>query len=102
MGEKRIGIGIVGAGVVGGGVVKVLRGRESYFGEELGLPLRLVRVADKDTGRFASLPTGDAALSGSADDVLGDPAVDIAVELIGGTGFAREFVLSSSVPESRS
>jgi homoserine dehydrogenase len=93
--EKGINIGLVGAGVVGGGVVKVFREQESFFRRSLGLPLRLARIADKDTNRFASLPTGDAALSSSAADVLGDPAIDIVVELIGGTGYAREFVLEA-------
>ncbi len=95
MGGKSINIGLVGAGVVGGGVVKVLRAQESFFRGALGLPLRLARVADKDTGRLAALPTGDAILSGSASDVLGDPSIDIAVELIGGTGYARTFVLEA-------
>lgn len=95
MGEKAINIGLVGAGVVGGGVVKVFREQESFFRKSFGLPLRLARIADKDTSRFASLPTGDALLSASASDVLGDPGIDIVVELIGGTGYAREFVLEA-------
>jgi len=95
MGAKEIGIGLVGAGVVGGGVVKVFREQEAFFRDKLGLPLHLARVVDKDRGRFDSLPTGDALLSSSADDVLGDGAIDIAVELIGGTGYAREFVLEA-------
>jgi homoserine dehydrogenase len=95
MGGKEIGIGLVGAGVVGGGVVKVFRGQESFFRDKLGLPLRLARVVDKDASRFSGLPTGDALLSSSAEDVLGDPGVDIAVELIGGTGYARDFVLEA-------
>jgi homoserine dehydrogenase len=95
MGSGEIGIGLAGAGVVGGGVVKLLGEQDAYFRGKLGLPLALVRVAEKDERRLASLPTGGAALSGSADDVLGDGSVDIAVELIGGTGYAREFVLAA-------
>jgi homoserine dehydrogenase len=95
MGGGEIGIGLAGAGVVGGGVVKLLREQDAYFRGKLGLPLRLVRVAEKDERRLAALPTGGAALSGSADDVVRDASVGIAVELIGGTGYAREFVLAA-------
>jgi homoserine dehydrogenase len=95
MGKNEIRVGLVGAGTVGGGVVKVLREQEAFFREKLGIPLRLARIVDKERSRFASLPVGDALLSSSADDVLGDPSIDIAVELIGGTGYAKDFVLAA-------
>jgi homoserine dehydrogenase len=95
MDKREIRIGLVGAGIVGGGVVKVFRGQEEFFRDKLGLPLRLARIVDKDRSRFAALPVGDALLSSSADDVLGDPSIDIAVELIGGTSYARDFVLAA-------
>jgi homoserine dehydrogenase len=95
MGAREIRIGLVGAGTVGGGVVKVLRAQEAFFRDKLGLPLKLVRIVDKEKSRFDSLPVGDAVLSSSADDVLDDKSIDIAIELIGGTGYAREFVLAA-------
>ena len=92
---KSINIGLVGAGTVGGGVVKILARKLAVFREQLGLDLRLARIAEKDAARLAGLPVGDAVLSQRAEDVLGDDAIDIVVELIGGTTVARDVVLQA-------
>jgi homoserine dehydrogenase len=92
---KEIEIGIVGAGTVGGGVIKLLRQRLDSIKNELGLPVRLARIADKDTSRLSSLPVGDAVCSADPQDILRDEAIQIVIELVGGTTFAQELVLSA-------
>jgi homoserine dehydrogenase len=93
---KDIGVGLVGLGTVGGGVVKVLHEQLEFFREQLGLPLRLARVADVRAERFRELAIGgNVACSADAKDVLGDPAVQIVIELVGGTTFARSLVLDA-------
>jgi homoserine dehydrogenase len=89
---KNINIGLIGAGTVGGGVVKLLAGKIGFFQEKLGLPLRLHRIADKEQGRVRSLPVGDAICTGDAEDVLGDGQVDVVIELVGGTTFAKHVI----------
>ncbi len=95
MSDKGIGIGLAGAGTVGGGVVKVFREREGFFRRELRLPLLLSRIVDAEASRFAKLPTGDALCSARLGDILEDPDIGIAIELIGGTGIARDFILAA-------
>ncbi|NLE01454.1 MAG: homoserine dehydrogenase, partial [Fibrobacter sp.] len=90
-----ISIGLIGAGTVGGGVVKVLAQRKEMFRNNLGLPIRLARIADKATFRFKDLPVGDAICTADAQDVLNDPEIQIVIELIGGTGFAKTVVLEA-------
>ncbi len=90
---KTINIGLIGAGTVGGGVVKILARKRDLFAQNLGLDLRLTRIADKEPARFKELPVGDAQCTESAEDVLQDDSIDIVVELIGGTTVAREVVL---------
>ncbi len=93
---REIGIGLVGAGVVGGGVVKVLAEQLQFFRDELHLPMRLVRIADVKTERFAQLPLAPDTVCGpSAEELLEDPLVHVVVELVGGTGFARTLVLDA-------
>lgn len=93
--DKEIGLGLAGAGTVGGGVVKVFRERERFFRQELRLPVRLARVVDARAERFGGLPTGDARCSGALEDILDDPSIGIAIELIGGTGIAKDFILAA-------
>jgi homoserine dehydrogenase len=92
---NEIRIGLIGAGTVGGGVVKVLANRVKSFENELGLSIKLARIADKISSRFNELPGGDAVCTTEASDVINDPSIDIVIELVGGTTFARTVVLDA-------
>ena len=92
---STIKIGLVGAGTVGGGVVRVLDKRREYFKNELGLDIKLACVVDTARERFAQLPVGDAVCSCDANDILNDDSIQVVVELVGGTGFARTLVLDA-------
>ncbi len=92
---KEIRIGLIGAGTVGGGVVKILANRTESIRRDLGLPIRLARIADKATERFTTLPVGNAICTGDANDILNDPDIDIVIELVGGTTFAKKLVLDA-------
>jgi homoserine dehydrogenase len=92
---NEIRIGLIGAGTVGGGVVKVLANRVDAFKRELGLSIKLARIADKVSSRFGELPVKDAICTNDANDVINDPSIDIVIELIGGTTFAKTVVLKA-------
>jgi homoserine dehydrogenase len=92
---RDIGIGLVGVGTVGGGVVKMLHDNVAYLHDTLGLPVVLKRIADKATHRFALLPTGNAVCTDSFADILNDDSIDIVIELVGGTTFAKDVIISS-------
>jgi homoserine dehydrogenase len=93
---NALSIGLAGAGTVGGGVVKVLRDKVEFFRGKLGLPIRLKRVVDKRAERFSELGIGaDVLTTDDAADILNDDEIRIVVELIGGTTYARQFVLDA-------
>jgi homoserine dehydrogenase len=92
---REIRIGLVGVGTVGGGVVKVLHNRIECIRKEQGLPIRLARITDKDPTRFSQLPVDDAVCTTDAQDILNDDSIEIVIELVGGTTFAKELVLSA-------
>ncbi len=92
---QAVNIGLVGAGTVGGGVVKILNARAEQFRGDLGLPVKLARIVDKATDRFASLPVGDAKCTSEINDILNDDSISVVIELVGGTTFARKVVLES-------
>jgi homoserine dehydrogenase len=93
--RKQINIGLIGAGVVGGGVVKNLTRNADLIAERLGLRLHLKWVCDKDAARLAALPLPKTAKTDDAQRVLDDPDVQIVVELVGGTGFAKKLILDA-------
>ena len=63
--------------------------------KRIGIPIRLVRVADLDTtkDRGVRLPEGVFIEDGMR--VARDPDVQILVELVGGTGAAKDFLLEA-------
>jgi len=91
----QLNIGLVGAGVVGGGVVKHLTRNGDVIADRLGVRLRLKWVCDKDTARLAALPVPRSVKITDARQVLADPDVPIVVELVGGTGFAKDLILDA-------
>ncbi|HUK82535.1 MAG TPA: homoserine dehydrogenase [Verrucomicrobiae bacterium] len=92
---KQLNIGLIGVGVVGGGVVKNLTRNADLIAERLGIRLNLKWVCDKDESRLKNLPVPDTVLSNDAQQVLGDTDVHVVIELIGGTGFAKQVILDA-------
>jgi homoserine dehydrogenase len=92
---KDINIGLVGVGTVGGGVVKMLDSNAGFLRTNLGLPVRLKRIADKAAHRFSELPVGNALCSGSYEDIIHDEDIQVVIELVGGTTFAKDLILAA-------
>src|SRR5437870_209465 len=92
---QQLNIGLIGVGIVGGGVVKNLTRNADLIAERLGMRLNLKWVCDKDESRFKGLPAGKSLFSGDAQHVLGDPDVHVVIELVGGTGFAKQVILDA-------
>ena len=90
---NAITIGLVGAGTIGGGVVKLLHAQTGRLRELSGVSCVLRRIADTVPARFAKLPLEGVICSTSADDIINDPEIQIVIELVGGTGFARDLIL---------
>jgi homoserine dehydrogenase len=95
MGTVRVGL--IGLGTVGGGVVEIMRRHGADFARRTGTVVEVVRFADRDAQRAEALGIPASAFTTDASDVIDDPDIDVIVELIGGTGVAREIVLSALV-----
>lgn len=92
MSIKSIGIGIAGLGTVGGGLLRTLQRNRALIRSRYGVDLRVVKAADLDAGRRKASGLPAKALSGDFHDLLGDADVQVVVELMGGTGAARELM----------
>ena len=90
---KEIKVGIIGFGTVGAGVAENLLRNGDVIAKRIGVKVTLAGIADLDitTDRGVAVPrellTTDAA--GLIDKV------DVVVELIGGTGVAKTFILKA-------
>lgn len=91
--DRGLGVGLIGFGTIGTGVAKVLQRNADAIAARLGFPLRLVRIADLDTERDRGVDLTGIRFDADAEGLIDDPAVQLVVELIGGTGAARQLVL---------
>ncbi|MBQ9431823.1 MAG: homoserine dehydrogenase [Kiritimatiellae bacterium] len=92
---KQIGVGLLGFGTVGAGVAEGLLSNRELLSQRLGVDIVLRKIADLDvtTDRGIKIPEG--MLTTDAMSVIHDPEIQIIVELIGGTGIAKKFVLEA-------
>jgi homoserine dehydrogenase len=92
---RSIGVGLIGLGTVGSGVVEIVRRHSADFARRAGVEIELVRFADRDIERARTLGIDEAAFTTDASELIADPRVDVVIELIGGTGVAKQFVLEA-------
>lgn len=90
---KTIGIGLIGWGTVGCGVVEVLDKNAAAIEKRLGVRLELKRVADLDLDRPRPVAVPREKLTTRAEEVLNDPEIQIVIELMGGLGAAKQFII---------
>ncbi len=90
---KPVNIGIVGLGTVGGGALNLLRDNAAELSRRTGRDIRVSHVGVRRDRPELNL--NDIRISRDSFAVVQDPAVDIVVEVIGGTTTAREIVLQA-------
>ncbi len=90
---RSIGVGLIGWGTVGSGVIEVLRENADAIESRLGVPLRLLHVADRDLDRERPVRVDASLLTTRLEDVLEDPHVHIVIELMGGLGAAKDVIV---------
>jgi homoserine dehydrogenase len=92
---KPIQVGLLGIGTVGRGTYEVLRRNQAEIRRRAGRGIEIVVVADLDVERARAVVGDGTRLVADARAVINDPAIDIVVELIGGTGIARTLVMEA-------
>ena len=90
-----IQVGLLGIGTVGSGTFNVLLRNQAEIRRRAGRGIEITMVADLDTQRARSLVGPDVQVVADARAVISNPHIDIVVELIGGTGIARQLVMQA-------
>ncbi len=91
MAEKVCKLAVVGIGTVGGEVVKGIIRDADMIAEKTGVRLVVSHVVDKNEKRAAELGL-QSLLRPSLETAVADPEVQIVVELVGGTTFAKTVI----------
>ncbi|RSZ39988.1 homoserine dehydrogenase [Variovorax beijingensis] len=92
---RALRVGMIGIGTVGSGTFRVLARNQAEIAGRAGRPIELVMVAARNLVRAAAIVGADAPLTDDPLCVATHPDVDVVVEVAGGTGPAREWVLAA-------
>jgi homoserine dehydrogenase len=95
MEKNEVSVGIIGFGTVGSGTARILLENASVIRERTGISIRLNRIADLDISRDRGINVPPGVLTTNAAEVIGDPGIDVVVELMGGLHPAKEFMLQA-------
>jgi homoserine dehydrogenase len=93
LGKKgSIGIGLLGLGVIGSGVARALSERAKALDAQVGCPLRLKKIAEKDLAKVRASKMDPDLFTTDPAEVIGQPDIDIIIEVMGGEHPAMEFI----------
>jgi len=88
---ERVNVGLVGFGTVGGAFYRLMRANGGLFEHKFGAAAGVSAVAEKEPGKVtAAFP--DARVVADWRELAADPAIDVIVELVGGTGAAYDVI----------
>lgn len=87
-------IGLVGTGTVGGGCIDILRNHKQDFLRHFGIDIELVRVCSRNPEQAIEHGV-DTIFTQEYTDIIDDPEIDVVIELIGGTGVAKNVVMDA-------
>ncbi len=92
---KPIQVGILGIGTVGSGVFNVLQRNQEEIKRRAGRGIEVTMVSRRNVAEARALVGDRAQVVADARAIVQNPAIDIVVELIGGTTLAKELVLEA-------
>jgi len=92
---KPIKIGLIGLGVVGAGTYNVLKRNQEEIRRRAGRGIEIAMVAVRNVERARAIVGNDCEVVGDPALVVNNPDVEIVVELVGGTGMAKDMVLTA-------
>ncbi len=90
---KPVKVGICGLGTVGGGTFNVLQRNAAEIARRAGRGIEVAQIAARHLN--PACDPGDTPVVDDVFAVVNNPEIDIVVELIGGSGVARDVVLQA-------
>jgi len=92
---KPVKVGVLGLGTVGGGTVNVLKRNAAEIARRAGRDIIITRASAKDLDKARICDTTGIIVTSNPLDIINDPDIDIVLELIGGAGIVKDYVLQA-------
>ena len=95
MKSSSIHIGLLGCGTVGAALVHLLTEQRDSVKHRTGLDLSIEAIVVNDINKESSIPLPNEVLTTDASSVIGNPEINLIVEVMGGIEPARELILGA-------
>lgn len=89
---RTLKLALIGLGTVGTGVARILSEHHDYLRSRCGADLQVKWVVVRDVAKPRSVQLSQAQFTQDVDAVIGDPEVDIAIEVMGTVRPAFEII----------
>jgi homoserine dehydrogenase len=93
--ERTVNIGVLGCGNVGAALVQLVADRADDIEARTGIRLAVAKVAVRSLSKERDVDLPAKVFTTDATEVVGDPEVDLVVEVIGGIEPARQLILDA-------
>ncbi len=90
--DRKIKVALLGLGTIGKGFYRVLEEQKENIYKKTGARLELVKILEKGLDKDWPDYVDQSLLTEDWSSIVNDPEIEVIVELIGGTGIAKEFV----------
>ena len=88
-------VGLIGIGTVGGGTFKILKENAQEIFKKTGKKIEITMVADTNLALAKEIVKDEAIITSDAKALIESKNVDVVVELVGGVGISKEFVIEA-------
>lgn len=95
MEQASVKVGLLGFGTVGTGVVRIITAHQEDLLKQTGLNIEIHKILVKDRQKKRTLAEMEPLLTDQAEEVLGDPVIDVIVEVMGGIHPAKEYICAA-------
>jgi homoserine dehydrogenase len=92
---KPVRIGLLGLGTVGTGVVRIIQGHQEDLQRQVGCPVIIERILVQHVDKERSVHIDPSQLTEDPWSVIHNPDIDVIIEVMGGIGLAKEYILAS-------
>ena len=90
---EKIKIAILGFGNVGTGVWKILQENRKEIMKRSNYDIEVAKILVSDINKKREIELPKGILTNNIDDIINDESIKIVVELIGGSGEAKEYMI---------
>ncbi|MGV8979569.1 homoserine dehydrogenase [Clostridium sp.] len=90
---EKVKIAILGFGNVGTGVWKILKENKKEIMKRSNYEIEVAKILVKDINKKRDIILDKEILTNNIDDIINDESIKIVVELIGGSGEAKQYMI---------